>query len=369
MIPVFRPSYSEKEVEAVRETLKSGWWGAGPKAAEFEKRFADFIGTKHAVSLNSCTAAFHLLSDILKLPKGSEVITTPLTFVSSAYIASYAGLKLVFADVEEDTLNIDPDDVKKKLTSKSKLLMPVHYGGHACRMDELKEISDKHDLVLIEDAAHATGGKYKGKMLGSLGDAAGFSFQAVKNLATGDGGMLTTDNAEWAERAKVLRWVGINKDTSERTGRDQYSWEYRITDIGYKFQMCDIIAAIGLVQLDRLEEMNGKRRQITECYNEAFSNLSWLDTPVMKDYADHANHNYVIKVRKDRERFISELKKQGISTGVHYLPLYMHPVFKGTKAKCPIADRVWKQLVTLPLYPDMTEEEMNKVIGAVKSFS
>jgi len=369
VIPVFRPSYSEDEIAAVTEVLKSGWWGAGPKAGELENEFAKFTGTKHAISLSHATAALHLAGKLLNLPAGSEVITSPLTFISTAYLADYNNLKIVFADVDEDTLNINPEDIKKKITEKTKVILPVHFGGHACQMDEIMAIAKQHDLFVVEDCAHASGGKYKGKHLGTIGHFGCFSFQAVKNLATGDGGMLTTNNDEWAKRAKVLRWVGINKETADRTSKDQYSWEYQITEVGYKYQLCDILAAIGLVQLKRLEKMNSKRREITNRYNRELSGVDWIRTPQMKEYSDSANHNYVIKVDKNRDKLSQYLKTKGISTGVHYLPAYKHPVYSKVKADCPVAENVWKKILTLPLYPDMTDQEFDRVVTAIKEFN
>ena len=370
MIPVFKPSLSKKEIRAVIETLKSGWWGSGPKAEEFEKKFADFIGVKNAVALNSCTAALHLTGKLLGLKKGDEVITTPLTFISTAYIADYCDAKIVFADVDENTLNIDPEDIKKKISKKTKVIVPVHFGGYACEMDEIMKIANKNKIYVVEDCAHATGGEYRGKKLGSFGTISCFSFQAVKNLAIGDGGMLLTNNDDFAKRAKWLRWTGINKETASRTKEDRYSWEYDIVEVGYKFQMPDILAAIGMVQLERIKELNGRRREITNMYNDAFSRIDWVELREEKPYINSANHNYVIKIDKDREKFMQYMKSKGISTGVHYKPLYLQTVYKWArkKANCPITDKVWKKLVTLPLYPDMTDREVNLVVDAVKKF-
>lgn len=378
-IPVFRPSCSQAEIDAVTRVLKSGWWGAGPETAAFEKEFAEFIGTKHALAMNSCTAALHLAGSILNLPKGSEVITTPITFVSTAYLASYNNLTPVFADIDEETLNIDPASVEKHITKNTRIILPVHYGGHAVDLDPLLKLRQQHNLTLIEDCAHATGATYKSKPLGSFGDISVFSFQAVKNLATGDGGMLLTNNDELARKARILRWCGINTDTSQRTGRDQYSWEYAITDVGYKFQMPDLLAAIGRVQLQRLKQLNARRREITTRYNEAFAKLDWLQTPIQKSYAGSSNHNYCIRARKleggkripVRDKLITYLGEKGISASVHYKPLYLHDVYvkQGIKADCPVADRVWKELLLLPIYPDMTEDELNQVITSVKSFN
>lgn len=368
MIPVFRPSVSEKEINAVSEVLKSGWWGCGPKVSEFEDKFSKYLSVKYAVAENSCTAALHSAGKVLNLEKGSEVITSPITFISTAYLANYNNLKIVFADVEEDTLNLNPDDVKDKITDKTKIILPVHYGGHACDMGKIMNIAKENNLFVIEDCAHATGGKYKDKMLGSFGDISCFSFAAVKNLSTGDGGMFCTNNEEYAKKAKILRWIGINKETVERTSKDEYEWSYSISEVGHKFQMTDISAAIGIVQLERLKELNGRRKEITKKYNEAFSKVDWITIPVEKDYAYSSNHNYVIKVDKDRDKLMQYLKQRGISTGVHYLPIYKHPIYKDIKSNCPIAEEVWKKILTLPLFPDMTNEEVEKVVKCINKF-
>lgn len=368
MIPIFKPSLSEKEIKEVIETLKSGWWGAGPKAQEFEEKFAKYIGTKYAVSLNSCSAALHLAGKVLNIKEGSEVITTPLTFVSTLYLASYNNLKIVFADIEKDTLNIDPEKIKERITKNSKVILPVHFGGHSCMMDEINGLAKDKGMFVVEDCAHAAGSTYKGKKLGSLGTFGCFSFQAVKNLATGDGGMMTTNDEELYRKLRVLRWLGINKDTSERTGKDQYKWNYAITEVGYKYQMCDILASLGIAQLERLDELNKRRKEITHIYSDNFKNLPWIETPTQKSYTNSANHNYVIKISKDRELFMDYMNKKGISTGVHYLPAYKHPIFKHLKADCPVTEKIWTKLVTLPLYPDMTHEEIESVIDAVKQF-
>ncbi|MEM4268202.1 MAG: DegT/DnrJ/EryC1/StrS family aminotransferase [Candidatus Woesearchaeota archaeon] len=376
MIPLFRPSYSDEEISAVVSVIKSGWWGSGPEVTKFEKEFSSFIGTSEAVALNSGTASLHLAGKVLNLPKGSEVITTPLTFISTAFLADYNNLKIVFADIEEDTLNIDPDDIKRKITRKTKVIVPVHYGGHSCRMDEIMEIAKENNLFVIEDCAHASGASYKGKKLGSIGDIGCFSFQAVKNIATGDGGMITTNNKEWAENVRVLRWVGITRDTSQRTEREQYNWEYEIREVGYKFQMTDIAAALGRVQLKRLPQNNRIRRQITEFYNQQFASLKWLKTPKQQPYADSSNHNYCIRVNvgtpeeneKIRNNLILHLKKKRIHSSVHYKPVYLQKVYNHIKVDCPVTDKVWKSLLLLPIFPDMSEEEMFAVTDAVKSF-
>jgi len=368
MIPIFKPSYTQEEIDSVSEVIKSGWWGSGPKSKEFESKFREYIGCGYAVAVSSGTAALHLAGKVLGLKKRDEVIVPALTFISTAYIADYNDANVVFADVEPDTLNIDPEDIRKKITPNTKAIVVVHFGGHPCRMDEIMDIARENNLIVIEDCAHAAGGEYNGRRLGAIGDIGCFSFQAVKNMATGDGGMFTTNNKEYADAVQKLKWLGINTDTSERTKRDQYSWKYVIDRVGYKFQMCDILAGLGVVQLKRLGEMNKKRKEITKRYNNDLKDVGWIETPVEKEYAKSANHNYVIKINADREKFMLYLKENGIASGVHYMPLYLHPVYKDKKADCPVTDKVWKKLVTLPLFPDMGEEEIRRVIDHVKGF-
>lgn len=370
LIPIFRPSMGDEEIEAVAEVLKSGWIGLGPKTEEFEKKFAEYIGTKYAVGLNSCTAALQLALSVLGINSG-EVVTTPITFVSTTHVILYNNATPVFADVQEDTLNIDPRDIEGKITSKTKAIIPVHYGGHPCDMDKILDIASEHNLYVIEDAAHACGAAYKGKKAGSLGDIGCFSFHAVKNLATGDGGMITTNDKEAYEKLLKIRWLGINKSTYQRETKG-YGWYYDVKSVGFKMHMNDITAAIGLVQLRKLDKMNAKRREIVKRYNEAFEDRDWIETPVERDYVKSSLHNYAIKIKKgDRNELIAHLvDKKGISAGVHYMPLYMHPIYKdlGIKGNCPVSDSVWKKVVILPLYPDMTEEDVERVINAVRGF-
>ena len=367
MIPVFRPSVSAAEIEAVTRVLESGWWGSGPEVAKFEDEFAAYIGVKYAVALNSCTAALHLAGALMDLPAGSEIITSPITFISSAYIADYNDCKIVFADVDPETMNLDPEDVERKITPDTKAIMAIHYGGRSCDMATLRCIADEHDLFLIEDCAHATGASYGGDMLGSLGDISCFSFQAVKNLAVGDGGMLLTNNEAWYERVKALRWVGISRDTNSRT-KAIYKWEYEISEVGYKYQMTDISAAIGRVQFQRLLELNGRRKEITDRYNEAFSQKDLIETP--PTIGEPSYHNYCIKLPSEEVRngLMQHLSDNGIGSSVHYKPLYLHKVYSHIKADCPIADDIWKRILLLPVFPDLTEEDLTKVIEAVLAY-
>ena len=367
LIPVFRPWYDEAEVSAVTEVLKSGWIGMGPKTGEFEKRFASYIGTSHAVALNSATAALHLGLMILNII-GGEVITTSMTFVSTNHAILYNGGIPVFADIEPDTLNIDIKSIERNLSDRTRAIIVVHYGGHACNMDPILDLARQHKIPVLEDAAHGCGGTYKGHRLGSIGTIGTFSFHAVKNLATGDGGMITTNDDEAVSRLRRLRWVGIDKDTWNRSEVDQkYSWYYTVQELGFKYHMNDIAAAIGLIQLDKLERANARRREIVDYYNNCFANLDWLERPVEKEYTRSALHNYVVKLDR-RDDLIAHLQKQCISAGVHYIPNHLYSLYRQYKADVAVTEKVWKRLVTLPLYPAMTDLDVDRVVDGVKSF-
>ncbi len=367
MIPVFKPSYDERELEALREPFRSGWIGLGPKTKEFEDKFADYIGVDHAVGLNSATAALHLGLLVADVEKG-EVITTPMTFVSTNMAILYNNATPVFADIEEDTLNINYEEIEKRINPKTKAIVVVHYGGHACDMDPIMELANRRGVKVIEDAAHGCGGEYRGKKLGSIGDIGCFSFHAVKNLATGDGGMITCHNGQYDARLRKLRWVGISKDTWKRSEiENKYSWFYTVEEMGYKCHMNDIAAAIGLVQLEKLEKLNQKRRDIVKIYNENLKNLGWLQTPVNKEYAKSACHNYVVKVN-ERDRFMQYLQDHGISSSVHYFPNHLYDLFKDYRTPLPVTERVWKKIVTLPLYPDMTDEHVENIVETIRNF-
>jgi perosamine synthetase len=368
MIPVFRPQMMKEEIlRELEKIFDTGWIGLGPKTEEFEQKFANYIGARYAVGVNSATAALHLSNLALDIGPGDEVIVPSMTFVSTALAPLYCGGTPVFADIEEDTLCIDPADIEKKVTSRTKAIIPVHYGGHACRMDEIMEIARRHNLYVIEDAAHGCGGKYKNRMLGSIGIMGCFSFHAVKNLPTGDGGMITTNDEKIYNDLKKLRWVGIDKGTWDRSAKKGYSWQYSIDKLGFKYHMNDITAVIGLAQLKVLDEHNLIRREYARKYDEAFKDVAWIKTPVEKDYAYSCRHNYVVKVPL-RNELNEYLGTKGISTGVHYEPIHHFKVFGGTKADLPITERVWPRLLTLPLYPGMTKGELNKVVTEVIMF-
>lgn len=369
-IPVFRPFQGEEEIEAVAEVLRSGWWGQGPKTAEFERRFAEFVGAKHAVSVNSATAALHLALLVAGV-EGSEVITTPLTFVSTNHAILYNDAVPVFADIQADTLNIDPDDIERKITSKTRAVIVVDYGGHPADLDRILAIAAAHNLMVIEDAAHAAGSQYKGKSVGSISPLTTFSFHPVKNLATGDGGMITLDNADWDARLRRLRWVGINKDTWVRS-RDkeasQYSWQYDVEELGFKCHTNDINSAIALVQLSRLPQTNARRREIAALYTAGLRDLEWLQLPTWKGDMISAQHNYVVRC-DTRDQLGEWLHRHRIATGMHYIPNHLHAMYKPYATEpLPVVEREWMRLLTLPLYPALTDGEVNYIIDVIRQY-
>lgn len=368
MIPVFKPKINKEEIlRELEKIFDSGWIGLGPKTAEFEDKFAQFVGTKYAIAVNSATAALHLAVHVLDIAAGDEVIVPSMTFVSTGLAPLYCGARLVFADIEEDTLCIDPADIKRKISARTKAIIPVHFGGHACRMEEIIDIAKRNGLHVIEDAAHGCGGRYKDKMLGSIGNMGCFSFHAVKNLSTGDGGMITTNDEKLYQRLRSLRWVGINKNTWDRSSSMGYSWQYSVDELGFKYHMNDITAVIGIAQLKVLNEHNRLRRDIALRYNEALKQFDRIACPVEKNYSFSAWHNYVVKVpmRNEMNEF---LRVKGVSTGVHYEPIHRYKVFGDASVKLPVTDSVWEKLLTLPLYPAMTDAEFETIIAAIKAF-
>jgi perosamine synthetase len=360
----------QEEVQAVKDAIMSGWISLGPKTEQFEKEFAAYIGAKHAVALNSATSALHLALLVLGIKKGDEVITTPLTFASGAEVVLYTNATPVFADVDARTLNIDPASIEKRITKKTKAVIVVHYGGQPCDMDAIERIAKKHGIKVIEDAAHAAGASYKRKKIGSGKNITCFSFHAVKNLATGDGGMITTHDATIDRQLRKLRWMGIDKSTYQRD-KGEYLWDYEIRDGGYKYHMNDISAAIGLVQLKKLDKMNDMRRALAEVYTKAFKGAKNIHPLAQLPGRFNSRHNYCVLIDGvAREKLIAHLSAQGISTGVHYKPLYHHPRYArfGSATKTPVAEYVWPRILILPSHPRMSVADAKRVAKAVLSF-
>ena len=366
MIPVFRPSSDRAEIESVTQVIESGWWGLGPKTSEFESKFAEYVSARHAVAMNSATASLHLGLMLFGI-RDKEVITTSMTFVSTNHAILYNGGIPVFADIEADTLNLDPDDIARKVTPRTGAIVVVHYGGHPCDMDRIRAIAQHHGIPVLEDAAHACGASYKGRRIGSISEATSFSFHAVKNLATGDGGMVTTNDPAYDKRLRRLRWLGINKDTWSRSDDGHnYSWAYNVEELGFKCHMNDLTAAIGLAQLARLDERNARRRAIAARYTEAFRHLGWLETPVEKDYASSSWHNYVIKVETASLHALSGGEWRQHRDALHSESFVR--MYRPYASPLPVTEQVWTRLVTLPLFPGSTDEEVDYIVDKVLVF-
>lgn len=369
MIPVFKPSMDEEEWYALKEPLEKGWLGLGPKTKEFEALFAEYVGASYAVGTNSGTSALDLGFAVLDI-QGGEVVTTSLTYVATNHSILHLGGVPVFADIEEDTGNIRADEIERCITPRTKAICVVHYGGHSCDMDPIMELAEAHGIPVLQDSAHACGSTYKGRRIGSFGPVNTFSFDPVKNLATGAGGMVTVSDGEIDARLRRLRWLGHARPpgTPAEPGMMDY---YHVTEeVGFRHHMNDLSAAIGIVQLRKLERHNDRRRAIAATYNREFAALDWVRTPVLKDYATTAQHKYVIRVpAEDRDQLMLHLKERGVGSHVHFVPTHLHPAYKPyTTELLPVTERFWKTIVTLPLFPGMTEDEVAQVIDSVKSY-
>jgi dTDP-4-amino-4,6-dideoxygalactose transaminase len=373
-IPFHRPYITEEEIAEVVDSIKSGWITMGPKTIKFENEFGLYIGAKNAVAVNSCTAALHLALKAIGLKSGDEVIVPTMTFTATGEVVCYFGAKPVLVDSEENTHNIDVAEIEKAVTPRTKAIIPVHYTGQPCDIDEIMRIAGSHNLRVIEDAAHSLPAWYKERKVGTIGDITCFSFYATKTLSTGEGGMVTTGNDEWAERIRILRLHGISKDAWKRYSGEG-SWYYEVVEAGYKYNMTDIQAALGLAQLKKVEWMWGQRREIADRYTEAFKDSEIIKTPHGNADRISAWHLYVIQLNLeslsiDRSRFIEELRIRGIGASVHFIPLHKHPFYRDAfgynSVDFPVAERFYERIVSLPVYPGMKDSDVNAVIGAVE---
>jgi dTDP-4-amino-4,6-dideoxygalactose transaminase len=377
-IPFHVPSIGEEEIEEVADTLRSGWITTGPKTARFEADFAQYLGARHALAVNSATAGMHLALAALDLGPGDEAITTPLTFCATANVIIQVGATPVLADVLPDG-NIDPASIAERITPRTKAVLPVHLAGKPCDMDGIWALAERHDLRVIEDAAHATETQYRGWRLASAGaprasDAVAFSFYATKNLTTGEGGMVATNSASLAERMRVLCLHGITKDAWNRYA-EKGKWYYQVLESGFKYNLGDIASAIGIHQLRKLEEFAMARRRLVTVYREELGEVDELELPEEATDGRHAWHLFAIrlrleKLRIDRGEFMAELQRQGVGASVHFIPLPLHPFFARwagrPENRCPRALALYERLVSLPLYPALGEEKVREVARRVR---
>jgi len=373
-IPFHRPSIGEEEIRSVVETLESGWLTTGSKVKRFEEDFARYVGSKHAVAVNSGTAALHLALDAIGIREGDEVIVPAMTFAATAEVVLYFKAKPVLVDCEPDTLNLDPRQIEAAITSKTKAIIPVHMGGQPCEMEQILELARHYNLKVIEDAAHALPASHHGRRIGAIGDITCFSFYATKTITTGEGGMATTENPEWAERMRMMSLHGISHDAWKRYTKEG-SWYYEILYPGFKYNLTDIAAAIGIEQLKKCDEFWQARQRIAMNYAKAFADLQEIQVPMCRNDVQHAWHLFVIqlnlqRLKIDRNQFIEALRENEIGTSVHFIPLHLHPYYRdklGYKPDdFPNASAAFERIVSLPIYPKMTEGNVRDVIVAVR---
>jgi len=367
MIPVSRPSINHLEIEEIMRVFETGWLGLGATVFEFERELKEYLGSKNVIAVNTGTSALHIALDSLGIKTGDEVLTPSLTFCAGIQVITLLGAIPVFCEVNPNTLNIDLDDAKKRISKKTKVIMPVHYCGNPCDMDAIIHFSNEYGIRIIEDAAHAFGSSYKGKKIGSIGDLTCFSFDPIKNITCGEGGAVVLSDDNIAEVIRKKRILGIDKDTWHRY-RNERSWFYEVTTQGYRYHMSNINAAIGLAQLKKLENFIAKKRSIVKIYNESFSNLNGIEL-LDWNLDETAPFTYIIRiVNGKRDRLIDYLNSQGISSGIHYIANHVQPFFKNFSTQLPISEKINGEILTLPLYFDMTENDIQKVITSIVEF-
>ncbi len=375
-LPFSPPFIGEEEIAEVVDSLRSGWITTGPKTKRFEQKFAEYFNAPAALALSSCTAALHTALVINKIGPGDEVITTPMTFTATVAVIEHVGATPVLVDIQPDTMNIDPVKIQAAITDKTKAVIAVHYGGHPCEMDEINSICNENNLLLVEDAAHAIPAKYKDVFIGSGDNPVAFSFYATKNLTTAEGGMLTGGKS-LIENGVVSSLHGMNRDAWKRNDKTG-SWRYDIVTPGFKYNMTDLQAGLGLAQLKKLKAMHSRRKEIVAMYNDAFKTAGLFDLPVEREYCESAWHLYPLRIREgaltiSRDEFIEELRKRNIGTSVHFIPIHTFTYYVekyGYKPEdYPIAFNESERLITIPLHPGLSDDDVKDVISAVLDVS
>ena len=367
-IPYGRQSLDEADIQAVVQVLKSDYLTTGPMVAEFERRVAEYVGAKYAVAVSNGTAALHVACLAAGIKAGDEVITSPITFAASANCVLYCGGIPVFADIDGESYNISPEEIEKKITENTRAIIPVHYTGQPCDMEEIHRIARKHHLIVIEDAAHALGAEYKGQKIGSLSDMTCFSFHPVKPITTGEGGMITTNDEELYKRLLLFRSHGITRE-EEFLSENQGGWDYEQVELGYNYRITDIGCALGNSQLDKLDGFVERRREIAVRYDEAFTGCEAIKTPVQMEGCHSGWHLYMIQVlRQERKAVFDQLRKAGIGVNVHYIPVYHHPYYQRNGYRdihCREAEKFYERAISLPIFPSLTREQQDYVIEQV----
>jgi UDP-4-amino-4,6-dideoxy-N-acetyl-beta-L-altrosamine transaminase len=369
-IPYGHQSIDDEDIDSVVAVLKSDWLTTGPKVPEFEKKISDYISCRHSIAVNSGTSALDIAVQALHLPKGSEVITTPFTFVATSNALLYHSLTPVFTDIDKETRNIDPDQIRKNITPKTKAIMYVDYAGQPCRIDEIQEIAQENDLWLIEDACHSLGAAYKGKRVGKFADMTIFSFHPVKLITTGEGGMVTTDDSALAETLRLYRSHGIDKD-SHHLSETSASWAYDMVALGRNYRMTDLQAALGISQAKKIDRFVRTRTNLAQLYNELLEGVLQIESPKTSENVTHAWHLYTILLDGiQRDAVFSYLKSHKISTNLHYIPIYHFSYYQKNHPQnpslFPVTEDVFKRILTLPLYPELKEEEIHLIVETLK---
>jgi len=374
-IPFFAPRLGEEEIQEVVDSLRSGWLTTGPKTRRFEQRFAQMVGADFAVAVNSATAAMHLALEALGVGPGDEVLVPTMTFASTAEVVIYLGAKPVLVDCHPETLCLDPAQFENARTGRTVAVMPMHYGGHPCQMDEILAWADRHGIHVVEDAAHAFPARWRDQTVGSIGRATCFSFYANKTITTGEGGMLTTDDERLAERARMMSLHGLSRDSWNRYTAAG-SWYYEILQPGFKYNMTDIAAAIGIHQLSKAQQFRSRRQQCAAWYDQCLADLPQIVRPQARAEVEHAWHLYPIQLHTDllsigRNAVIEKLTAARIGTSVHWMPLHMHPYYRDKFGFCdtdfPVARAAFERLISLPIYPGMTRAQVERVAAELRS--
>lgn len=372
-IPYGRQLIDEDDIQAVVDVLKSDYLTTGPAVKDFEDNVATYVGAKYAVAFSNGTAALHGACFAAGIGEGDEVITTPMTFAASANCVLYQGGKPIFADIDQKTYNIDPNEIRKKITSNTKAIIPVDFTGQPVDLDEINNIASEHNLIVIEDAAHAIGATYKNAKIGSIADMTMFSFHPVKHITTGEGGIITTNNKDFYDKLIQFRTHGITRDAS-LLKKNHGPWYYEMQFLGYNYRMTDIQATLGVSQLNKLDQFVERRRDIVKQYNLAFHSLKGINTPYQHSNGDSSWHLYIIKLNKDllsidRKHFFEALRQENIGVNVHYIPVHLQPFYQELgykKGDYPNAEELYEKIITLPLFPSMSDEEVLYVIETVK---
>ena len=367
-----KQTVDEPDIQAVVDVLKGDYLTTGPFVKEFEDKVANYVGAKYAVAVSNGTAALHMACFAAGIKEGDEVIVSPMTFAASANAVLYCGGTPVFADIDPVTYNIDPDRIEEKITDMTKAIIPVDFSGQSVDMDRIKEIADKHGLIIIEDAAHALGSEYKGRKVGSQADMVEFSFHPVKPITTAEGGIVTTNSEDLYKKMMIFRTHGITRD-QEILNENHGPWYYEQQHLGYNYRLTDVQSALGTSQMSKIDEFISRRREIVKLYNDAFKTLKEIVIPFEAKFSNSGWHIYVIKVKPDlltvtRKEIFEALQAENIGVNVHYLPVYLHPYYRDlgyAKGMCPNAEELYENMITLPLFPSMSDEDVNNVVVAV----